>query len=896
MWKGRGATTTLLSGSVQRYRPELALFPSGGVRSLPLRRYSPPSASRAPSPPFIYLRQRKKPSSVLPIFSFPLHPSSSSLTRTKTTRLLSLPSNNNQPPLPLFSSRRGVKSKTSSSTSAAAAKEKKKSKKPSSSSSSTSSTASPPTSSLKRTKVSATASTPPLPSAKQPPKEPQASEEEEEEDERHADDSPNEVHEEEPNLDEATKEEEEEDRQHQRQAQQPIAAGTTFVSSHFQIAEGDVLAFLARMRVVHRLTGEEIIVRECPCCPDHKNKPDNLFKLYISRSTGAFFCHRCGKKGSWFDFKKLLGGGGEVVAPTAREDSIAITAPTPSKPILPVQTTVNKYTTGLMEGQFPKVMQMLTGKKDPSHRHLSLDVIKKYKVGATNFNFYDPVSNTWKEHTCVTFPWIDAHPSKGGRSVVQRVKLRAIDNKSLQRLEPKGGVWGLFGWHTIKPTDTEVVLTEGEYDAMAVHQATGMPAISLPNGAQSLPIELLPQLERFSKIYLWMDDDVPGQDGAHKFAQKLGLKRCYLVSTKDGDPDGPKDANDALRQGKNLSALLAKAKRIPHNKIFVFEDLKDEIHRMIGNAAQIRGKKSNDFPSFNTMLKGHRKGELTIFTGHTGIGKTTFLSQLSLDFAAQGVPTLWGSFEIKNTILLKKMLQQYTQAPLESLIESKDKWEEHTRKFSELPLYFLKFYGSTSVEQVLDAMEYAVYVYDVEHIVLDNLQFMLSGAGSSNNPNHFGKFDHQDRALEEFRRFATDKNVHITLVVHPRKQDDGVPLTNASVFGSVKATQEADNVVMLQKGKDWKYLDIRKNRFDGQTGSFPLRFHKDTCRFTELVLDEPPQEETTEAATKPGTSTHPKTSFGGTKNGRTKEFVYEYKSDHAFVSANEGDEEGLREE
>jgi twinkle protein len=49
---------------------------------------------------------------------------------------------------------------------------------------------------------------------------------------------------------------------------------------------------------------------------------------------------------------------------------------------------------------------------------------------------------------------------------------------------------------------------EGEYDCMAAHQATGLPAISLPNGASSLPIGLLPQLEQFQKIYLWMDNDV----------------------------------------------------------------------------------------------------------------------------------------------------------------------------------------------------------------------------------------------------------------------------------------------------------------------------------------------------------------------------------------------------
>ena len=58
-------------------------------------------------------------------------------------------------------------------------------------------------------------------------------------------------------------------------------------------------------------------------------------------------------------------------------------------------------------------------------------------------------------------------------------------------------------------------------------------------------------------------------------------------------------------------------------------------------------------------MKGLRRGELTILTGPTGCGKTTFLSQYSLDFLTQGVPTLWGSFEVKNEILASHMLQQY---------------------------------------------------------------------------------------------------------------------------------------------------------------------------------------------------------------------------------------------
>ena len=43
------------------------------------------------------------------------------------------------------------------------------------------------------------------------------------------------------------------------------------------------------------------------------------------------------------------------------------------------------------------------------------------------------------------------------------------------------------------------------------------------------------------------------------------------------------------------------------------------------------------FPHLSNILKGHRAGELTIFTGPTGSGKTTLMSELSLDLSLQGV-------------------------------------------------------------------------------------------------------------------------------------------------------------------------------------------------------------------------------------------------------------------
>lgn len=76
-------------------------------------------------------------------------------------------------------------------------------------------------------------------------------------------------------------------------------------------------------------------------------------------------------------------------------------------------------------------------------------------------------------------------------------------------------------WNVVWRADVKHAIPQGEFDAMAVCQATGFPAVSLPNGASSLPLGILPLLERFEKIYLWMDNDEPGQAGVEKFAQKL---------------------------------------------------------------------------------------------------------------------------------------------------------------------------------------------------------------------------------------------------------------------------------------------------------------------------------------------------------------------------------------
>ena len=522
-------------------------------------------------------------------------------------------------------------------------------------------------------------------------------------------------------------------------------------------------------------------------------------------------------------------------------------------------------------------------------RGLGNEVLLRYGVGAGVQAWPDDgKNNEWTDRVTVTFPWMvrapDSPPAapgsapvsvsgsvSGPKFLIQRVKHRAVDSKGLQRILPKGGPFGFFGWQLVTPAHTEIVLTEGEYDAMAACQGLAaaaargdgrfknLPVVSLPNGCNSLPPDLIPLLERFTKIYLWLDHDKAGQDAAEKYARKLGINRCVIVKPGDKMPHPPKDANDALRltlpafaakAGEAplpptlIADMLAAAKPLAHRRLETFSHLRAQVLRSIRTPlSELSGTGTPSLPTVSSIIKGFRRGELTILTGPTGGGKTTLLSQMSVDFAKAGVPTLWGSFEIKNARLVEKQLQQFHTASGPLRLLPADRLESLADDFEALPLHYMNFHSSTELPDILDAMDFAVYRDDVQHIIIDNLQFMIprqggarsgGGGGGRSSGSNFDKFNAQDLVLDEFRKFATEKNVNIILVIHPRKEDDGSPLGMSSIFGTAKSTQEADVVLILQRTPGGLALAVKKNRYCGTLGRVEMGYNATSGVFFEL--------------------------------------------------------------
>ena len=352
------------------------------------------------------------------------------------------------------------------------------------------------------------------------------------------------------------------------------------------------------------------------------------------------------------------------------------------------------------------------------------------------------------------------------------------------------------------------------------------PVLCLPDWTK-LPPVLLPFLDQFQDVTIWLGMDLTGVEAARTFARKIGDKFCRIVTNEHPSP------LQAVQKKMEVRDILESAARQHHDYITSFETLRHDVFLEFLKREKMEGVKWTRFQNLNDTLKGFRRGEMTVITGRTGSGKTTFMSEYSLDLCSQGVSTLWGSFEVRNVRLVRMMLKQFSLIDLDVKLEEYDQVAE---RFSQLPLYFTTFHGTNSVENVLDAMAHAVYVHDIAHVIIDNIQFMI-GSGSGN----IDRYTKQDQCIELFRKFATLHNVHVTLVIHPRK-DMEERLTIHSIFGGGKATQEADNVLLLQTEETEsqvkrKYLEVAKNRYAGDLESFPLTFYKPFLSFSNKARD-----------------------------------------------------------
>lgn len=184
----------------------------------------------------------------------------------------------------------------------------------------------------------------------------------------------------------------------------------------------------------------------------------------------------------------------------------------------------------------------------------------------------------------------------------------------------------LFGWQAIGTAAREVVIAEGEIDALS-WAAYGMPAMSVPfgggkGGKQNWIENEYDRLDRFERIYISTDMDKPGEEAADEIASRLGRHRCYRVSLPF------KDANDCLVNGIERSVMLAAiagAKSLDPEGLRKASDYADKVAHLFWPAPEERPGYTLPYGKLVDKLF-LRPAEVTLWSGAAGSGKSQILS------------------------------------------------------------------------------------------------------------------------------------------------------------------------------------------------------------------------------------------------------------------------------
>ncbi|HKS76810.1 MAG TPA: toprim domain-containing protein [Terriglobales bacterium] len=361
------------------------------------------------------------------------------------------------------------------------------------------------------------------------------------------------------------------------------------------------------------------------------------------------------------------------------------------------------------------------------------------------------------------------------------VKYRNITDKKDMRQEG-GAEPCLFGWHLIDPKKRGIAITEGELDAMSLHQV-GIPALSVNAGAgnhQWIDNDWN-RLERFSEIYLCYDNDEAGQKGAKEVANRLGLDRCKVVTFPK------KDANDFLLTGATQDDFrkhFAQAKAFDPEELRSMADFWSGVKALFYPAHEGSGSPYLTFCGVGQTWFEFRNGELTIWTGYNGHGKSLLLNQVLLGLMTQDERVCVFSGEMKPEMQGKRMAKQLggVDRPTTKYLDAMGEWLRDR-------MWVFDLLGTASIDRLLTVFAYAFKRYGIRHFVIDSLMMTdvpEDGAGAMSA---------QKEAMRKLATFARGMNVHIHLVAHPRKgQDEKRSPGKMDVSGSGKLTDAADNV------------------------------------------------------------------------------------------------------
>jgi twinkle protein len=197
-----------------------------------------------------------------------------------------------------------------------------------------------------------------------------------------------------------------------------------------------------------------------------------------------------------------------------------------------------------------------------------------------------------------------------------------------------------------------------------------------------------------------------------------------------------------------------------------------------------------------------RPGEVTIWGGENGSGKSLVTGQVALSLCAQDQPTCIASFEMKPVKTLERMGRQWTKhrtndpEVMGSSVEFETLMDLYAqfRDWTDNKLWLYDRQGTVHWKQVCAVARYCAKELGITQFFIDNLMKCVAGEDDYNGQKMF---------VDELCAIARDHNIHIHLVCHvkkPSKGEDHYP-TKYDVKGSGAITDQPDNVILVWRNK-----------------------------------------------------------------------------------------------
>ena len=281
------------------------------------------------------------------------------------------------------------------------------------------------------------------------------------------------------------------------------------------------------------------------------------------------------------------------------------------------------------------------------------------------------------------------------------------------------------------------------------------------------------------------------------------------------------------------------------------------------------GQISTGWPTLDKKLfGGFNRGELNIFAGGSGSGKSLFMANLGVNWCLAGLNVLYLTFELSENLVSMRLDSMVTDIPSREIFRSIDDVEMKVRMISKKSGAFQVKYmptGKNSNDLRAYIKEYEIKSgRKIDALLIDYLDLMHPNAVKISAENLFVKDKY---VSEELRNLAMELNViFVTASQLNRSSVEEIEFDHSHISGGISKINTADNLIgiftsraMRERGR--YQLQLMKTRSSSGVGTkIDLDFNVDTLRITDPGED---------SDTAPQTSTVSRNVFDSIKRGNT---------------------------